>query len=359
MSRHLADIASSLRTALTHRWAQYLYFWAFSFLVLSRYFAYDGTVGEIDLIYTALFHLSLAFCVCVNSYLLIPVYFARRNYLLYMVLAATLMVVSTWVNIATFRWLADWIFPGYYFISYYEWYDIIQFMVAYTAITTLLQLSRGWFREAEVRQELAEVERRRVQTELKALKSQINPHFLFNSLNHIYAMAVQRSPETAPAVLQLSDLLRYTIRNMNRETVPLEGEIAYLEQYVELYRSRIHHPDRVSFTVEGDPGEHDVAPLLLIVFVENCFKHGSVSREGDRIEITLDIRDGRLRLETRNSVEGERELPEEEGGLGLENARRRLQLLYPQRHRLEMNPSPEHFKLVLELDLKSKAIPDS
>lgn len=357
MSR-TAAIATTLRTALTHRWAQYLYFWAFSFLVLSRYFSYDGSVGELDLIYTALFHISLAFCVCVNSYLLIPRYFAKRKYLLYIVLAVSLMLVSTWVNIATFRWLADWIFPGYYFISYYEWYDIVQFMVAYTTITTLLQLSRGWFREAEVRQELAEVERQRVQTELKALKSQINPHFLFNSLNHIYAMAVQRSPDTAPAVLQLSDLLRYTIRNMNRETVPLEGEIAYLEQYVELYRSRIHHPERVSFTVEGDPGERTVAPLLLIVFVENCFKHGSVSREGDHIDISLAIQGGSIRLETRNSVEGERELPEEGGGLGLENARRRLQLLYPSRHTLEITRSDDRFELALELEQNPNLNPD-
>lgn len=351
MSRAPAIIPSRLRAALTHRWAQYLYFWAFSFLVLSRYFSYDGSVGELDLIYTALFHISLVFCVCVNSYLLIPKLFAERKYLLYSGLAVLLLFVSTWLNIATFRWLADWIFPGYFFISYYEWYDIIQFMVAYAAITTLLQLSRGWFREAEVRQELAEVERQRVQTELKALKSQINPHFLFNSLNHIYAMAVRQSPGTAPAVLQLSDLLRYTIRNMNRDTVPLKGEIDYLRQYVELYRSRSRHPDRVEFSVEGEPGEHAVAPLLLIVFVENSFKHGSVNREGDHIRISLAIENSRLRLETENTVDDPRELPEEGGGLGMENARRRLELLYGDRHRLRAGGEGDRYTVNLELEL--------
>lgn len=341
-----------LKMILTNRWIQYLAFWSVSFFILARYFSYDGTVQRIDLIYTALFHISLVFCVCVNSFWLIPRYFARRRYGAYSILLLFTIIAGTGLNIYTFRYLADWIFPDYYFISYYTWTDIIQFIMVYMGITTLLQLSRSWFREAEIKQQLAEIKQEQTEVELKALRAQINPHFLFNSLNHIYALAKRQAPETASAVLKLSDLLRYTIRNLNKPKVPLTKELNYIRQYVELYKSRVHHPERIQLHIhtDFDPGL-TIPPLLLIVFIENCFKHGSIKKKGEKMIVSISFEKSTLILKTENTVDEQRQLPEESGGLGLDNVKRRLNLLYSNRHRLAIENKNGIFTINLTLEL--------
>jgi sensor histidine kinase YesM len=335
------------------RWGQYLLFWSLSFFILSRYFAYQNEVSRIDVIYTFLFHLSILGAVIINSFFLVPKFLAKKRYVLYGLLFIITLLAGTWLNILTFRYLADWLFPGYYFISYYGWFEISQFILTYLVITTLLQLSGGWFREAEIRQKLAETEQARTETELKALKAQINPHFLFNSLNHVYSLAVKQSSKTAPAILQLSDLLRYTIRNINEAHVTLQQEIEYINTYIELFKSRVKHPDRIHFRMQGDAGNLKIAPLLLLTFIENCFKHGSVKDESESIVISIEIKGDELFLRTKNSIEDHStsELPEESSGLGLDNARKRLELMYPDRHSLDITTERNLFKLSLKIDL--------
>nr|WP_240894625.1 histidine kinase [Fodinibius halophilus] len=202
-----------------------------------------------------------------------------------------------------------------------------------------------------MQQSLAEIKEEKIATELKALRAQINPHFLFNSLNHIYALAVKKSSQTAPAVLQLSELLRYAIQRMNHEKVPLEEEIEYLEKFVALYKSRTHHPERVHFSVTGSPKNLTIAPLLLVVFVENCFKHGSTPLKNDSIDISLSIEEQKLRLQTKNRISQDHELPKISNGLGLENVRRRLVLLYENKYNLDIKRNDRFFEVDLELEL--------
>jgi len=335
------------------QWGQYLLFWSLSFFILSRYFAYQNEVSRIDVIYTFLFHLSILGAVIINSFFLVPKFLAKKRYVLYGLLFIITLLAGTWLNILTFRYLADWLFPGYYFISYYGWFEISQFILTYLVITTLLQLSGGWFREAEIKQKLAETEQARTEIELKALKAQINPHFLFNSLNHVYSLAVKQSPKTAPAILQLSDLLRYTIRNISETEAPLEQEIEYIKAYIDLFKNRVKHPERIHFHLQGDSNNMKIAPLLLLTFIENCFKHGSVKKEDEKIDILINMNGSKLSLRTENSIEdhSNTELPEESSGLGLENARKRLKLLYPDRHSLDITTEQNLFKLNLTLNL--------
>lgn len=335
------------------RWGQYLLFWGLSFFILSRYFAYQNEISRIDIIYTFLFHISILSAVIVNSFYLIPRYLAEQRYILYSLLFIFTLVAGTILNIFTFRYLADWLFPDYYFISYFSWFEIVQFIATYLVITSLLQLSGSWFREAEIKQKLAETEQAHAETELRALKAQINPHFLFNSLNHVYSLAVKQSPKTAPAILQLSDLLRYTIRNINEPKVALEQEIDYIKTYIELYKNRVKHPDRIRLQQQGQSDNLKIAPLLLLTFIENCFKHGSITEEGDEIVITIAISGKTLNLQTQNSIskQDSSKLPEEASGLGLENARKRLQLLYPEHHRLNINTANNLFTLSLTVEL--------
>ena len=329
-------IKQEMRTVPLIRWVQYVLFWGISFVILSRYFAYQNEVSSIDLVYTALFHISILFCVAANSFWLIPQFLAEKRYVSYATLLVLTLITGTWINIYTFTYLADWFFSSLYFISYLNWTDIIQFLIVYVGITTLLQLSRSWFTEAEIKQELAEAKKEQAEIELKALRAQLNPHFLFNSLNHIYSLAVQQSPKTAPAVLQLSDLLRYVIKNMNNQEVNLSQELEYIKEYVDLNKQRVRHPERIQMSVNSFEGDYNIAPLLLITFIENCFKHGSVKNADDKITIEINVDEDELRLKTQNPLDINRELPKESNGLGLENAKRRLKLLYPDRHNLEI-----------------------
>lgn len=349
----MSSISKAIRELPLLRWGQYLLFWGLSFFILSRYFAYQNEISRIDIIYTFLFHISILAAVIVNSFYLIPRYLAEQKFLLYGLLFIAILIAATILNIITFRYLADWLFPDYYFISYFGWIEIVQFIATYLAITSLLQLSGSWFREAEIKQKLAETEQARTETELRALKAQINPHFLFNSINHVYSLAVKQSPKTAPAILKLSDLLRYTIRNVNETKVALEQEIEYLKTYTELYKNRVKHPERIKLIIQGPSDNLKIAPLLLLTFVENCFKHGSLTEEDDEMVISIEISGDTLTLQTENNIANHdpMELPEESSGLGLENARKRLQLLYPEHHHLNINKANNHFSLSLTIDL--------
>lgn len=254
-----------------NRTVQYLVFWLISFLFLVNYFTRGYEIALVDVVYTLLFHISLVFVVSVNSFLLIPRYMARGKYLVYGSLVIAPIIAAIGLNIFTFRYLSNWIFPGYYFVSYYTWWELLEFMVIYIGLTSMLEFSKSWFREMEVRRELAEMEQEKIQTELKALRSQVNPHFLFNSLNHIYSLAVKQSKDTAGSVLQLSELLRYAIKNMDMDLVPLKDELEYISTFVEWHKSRTGNGERIRFTCPTVRDDLKIAPLLLIAFVEKSF----------------------------------------------------------------------------------------
>ncbi|HKI46269.1 MAG TPA: histidine kinase [Balneolales bacterium] len=337
---------------LQNRGVQYAIFWLVSFLFLVNYFTQGYDIGLIDIVYTLLFHISLVFAVSINSFYLLPNYLAHEKYYKYSILLSGLIIISMWLNIFTFQYLSDWIFPGYYFVSYYEWWELLEFLIIYVGLTSMLEFSKSWFREMQVRREMAELEQERVQTELKALRSQINPHFLFNSLNHIYALSVRQSVQTSKAVLQLSELLRYAIDHMDRDRVPLRKELEYVTQFIEWHKARIDHPERIAFTCAETPDKLQIAPLLLVVFVENCFKHGRLSRIDDRIIISVSLTDSTLKLITENSTDPDRELPAESTGLGLENVRRRLNLLYDERHHLDIQNTINRYRVSLTIELE-------
>ena len=347
----MKQLNNYFRTFFSNRWTQYLLFWGVAYIILARFFSYDGTITQIDLVYTGLFLVSIWLAVGINSFMLIPKFLAKSSYATYGIFLVMTLAVATWFNIFTFQHLSGWIFPGYYFITYYSWYQVLQFMVVAVAITSLLQLSRSWFREAELRQSMAELEQEKIATELKALRAQINPHFLFNSLNHIYALASKQSEQTAPAVLQLSQLLRYAIQNMDSEKVPLADEISYVKRFTDLYKNRIQHPERVQLRINNEANDCMIAPMILVVFVENCFKHGSISHEDEYISINLSVESSILTLHTHNYVEDKRELPQESTEQGLENVRRRLELLYPDNHELNIHQAEGQFNVELEMKL--------
>ena len=202
----------------------------------------------------------------------------------------------------------------------------------------------------KVRDRLYQLQKEKIDAELSSLKSQINPHFLFNTLNSIYALAVKGDEKTADAVINLAGLMRYMIKEAHGDRISLQKELDYLTNYVELQKARLRETAAVSLSIKGQAGALEIAPLILITFVENAFKYGINPDMESRISIDIDIHDGILDLSVFNTkvVISSLDLST---GIGLDNTRSRLEKLYYKRHRLEINDEKDYYTIFLSIQL--------
>jgi hypothetical protein len=197
--------------------------------------------------------------------------------------------------------------------------------------------------------QIISLEKEKAQTELDLLKQQLNPHFFFNTLNNLYALSLQQSKQTPESILQLSELMRYVIYKAKEPTVQVQEEIKYLEDYMQLQQIRLKRKPDVQFKLEIGEGTPPIAPLLLIVLVENAFKHGiEPAEEQAFLHLSLYTTAHRLHFSCTNSVEQD---AEQTAGIGLANLQRRLLLLYPGKHELKTGVKNHTFKAELVLDL--------
>jgi sensor histidine kinase YesM len=184
------------------------------------------------------------------------------------------------------------------------------------------------------------------------LRSQINPHFIFNILNNLVALEQMKSPELGPTILKLSGLMQYMLYDTDEERVSLSREVEYLQSYIDLQRQRFGQKVPITVLLETPPGEYEIEPMLLIPFVENAFKHGVGLIENPGIEISLRVRGGVLYFSVRNKYNPDsREIKDKGSGIGLGNVRRRLKLLYAAQHRLLVSHGEGWFLVSLELNL--------
>ena len=184
--------------------------------------------------------------------------------------------------------------------------------------------------------------------ELKLLKMQIHPHFLFNSLNTIYGFALKKGEETPKMILKLSNLLDYILYQIEKPSVSLENEIYHLQDYISLEKLRFHDTLQVNLIKESAVENINIAPMMLIPFVENSFKHGAIVNGVLVINILIKKIDNTILFEVENSII---EISKSEGGIGLENIQKRLKMLYPNAHTLEINENDQRFKVSLTLQL--------
>ncbi|KQM72583.1 hypothetical protein ASE74_22810 [Pedobacter sp. Leaf216] len=187
-----------------------------------------------------------------------------------------------------------------------------------------------------------------VKAELSFLKSQINPHFLYNTLNYVYSLAIPVSDKLANAVLRLSDLMRYTLNDSPDGKVSLDKEVEYLESYVALFRMRFEPKFYVDFITEGIT-DQKIASLILIPFVENAFKHGVVNDETQPVRIKLKVQNKRLSFEVSNKISHAQK--DHSSGVGMVNIHRRLDLIYPDKHELLISNNGNTYKSTLILNL--------
>lgn len=191
------------------------------------------------------------------------------------------------------------------------------------------------------------------ESELQFLKSQINPHFLFNNLNNLYSYAIERSPKTPEIILELSAVLRYMLYDCQSEFVALEKEVEQLRNFTRLSKLQIEDRGEIKFEVAPLPDTFQIAPLILIVFIENAFKHSQASQaDGIQIAVNLSVTNqGELTFSCQNSFQEVANNKSLSQGIGLENVRKRLELIYPDAHKLKINASNNLYTVDLRIQL--------
>ncbi|MEO8886302.1 MAG: sensor histidine kinase [Mucilaginibacter sp.] len=292
-----------------------------------------------------------------NYLVLIPQYLNRKRYGLYLaaILSAIVMYGFIKYGIALFfkddqffrprrrdgppMGMQEMNFIGYFVSTVFTSIIFIFFSV-------VLKLFVDWFVNERVQRDL---ENQRLSAELSFLKSQINPHFLFNSLNSIYSLAYQRSDTTPDAILKLSEIMRYMLYECNDNTVDLSKELHYLQNFIDLQKIRLGDKAYVDFKIEGKVTNQKIAPLLLIAFIENAFKHGVASDASSPIQLYVSILANQLQFYVHNKKH--KNNTDAVGGIGLNNVKRRLDLLYPGKYNLDIHDEKDTYTCELSLVL--------
>lgn len=293
--------------------------------------------------------LSLIFIIIfyINYYVLIPRFLLQKKHLLY-IFALLLSIFTAFVLSHEFLYLSGFN-PNRLenFNPVLEKIDPIikanAFLMLIISILSSIALTMS--------NHLRQTEKEKLSAQISSLKSQINPHFLFNTLNNIYATAIDQSPQTAEMVERLSEMMRYTMRETQNDFVPLEEEINHIENFIELQKMRLESKIKFEYTIEGNFSELQIAPMLLIPFIENAFKHGVNSEQDSNIRIKIDTRESELHFLVTNHKVNVQSEAIERNGLGIENTRHRLNLIYPSRHLLTIKENEKDFLVSLHINL--------
>ncbi|NLU95748.1 sensor histidine kinase [Chitinophaga sp. Ak27] len=342
-----------------HRWLTHLLFWSMYILVFTGVHS-DGDDGWRYYFTIELMGLPGAVLVAyMNMYVLFPWLFVRKRYGWYIISAIVLLFAASLMN----RVLSECVFEPVFLSEtthrddIFVWYFLLKAMLWFLSpvlmFTLVLRIFKQSYYQEQHQQELA---REKLGAELNFLKAQVHPHFLFNTLNNLYSLTLQASPVAPVVVLKLSELMSYMLYDAQLAGIALDKEISHIQNYIQLEQLRYGNRLDVSLNVSGDTGLRQVAPLLLIPFVENAFKHG-VSNETDAVWVTIDIKvkGDWLQVKVENShtdlVEDTPAPANLCNGIGLQNVVRRLMLLYPQAHELQQKKEPGRYTVDLKIKL--------
>ena len=286
-------------------------------------------------------------------YYLVPRHFRPSNYLRFGLLCLLLLLplmVFNRVIVYYFVYPVIYDYPTQadQFLNLRRMLFYVLDIASAVGVASTVKLLKGRL-ESQLREE--ELQREKLQSELNFLRAQTNPHFLFNTLNNIYALARKQSPNTAPVVMKLSQILRFMLYECTQPRIPLGNELKVIRDYIELEKLRYNKRLSISFQESIDEPHRPVAPLLLLPFVENAFKHGSSETRFDTyINIDLRLQAGQLGLTVANSKDSDPVAPPS-NGIGLQNVRRQLELLYPGQHQLAIQNEAQRFTVQLNIDL--------
>jgi LytS/YehU family sensor histidine kinase len=283
-------------------------------------------------------------------YFLIPVLLKRVKIILTLVIGVFIII-----GIGYFRYYTEVVFwrdiykaQSSDLVYMSSWFVIsIRNSIISAMYAILIKLAIDWYEAQKLRTELVTQNQA---SELALLRSQVNPHFLFNTLNNIYSLVYKKSDQAPEAIMKLSAIMRYMLYEANTDKVMLHREIDYLKSFIELQKLRFRSDDFVKFDIVGETGNLRIAPMLLVPFIENAFKHCNRNVEGYGIVIRLQVREKTTVFEVTNYLKPHKDTaPAENRGIGLQNVRRRLELLYPGAHRLEINEDDGKYKIALTI----------
>src|SRR4030095_539441 len=223
-------------------------------------------------------------------------------------------------------------------------------LIVHGTNVAILKLFKYWFKK---QQEWMQAEKEKVTVELQLLKAQVHPHFLFNTLNNIYSFSLEKSPKTPGLILKLSSLLSYMLYDCKAEEVLLEKEVEIMKNYIDLEKERYGNKIEISWNIEGDIKDKYIAPLLLLPFLENAFKHGT-SEQLEKPWLSVDISVSQNILKGKIANSKNEFVPLSKNGIGIQNVKKRFEFLYSGKYELKMNDEGNFFVVSLLVELKIK-----
>lgn len=347
----------------------HLAFWLISFYLITRIFGIstveiiqeenNGVEEKVLVTYDHKFALAtaitMALCVIIfysNIFILLKQYLRDRNIKAYLFKILALILIAIAANA---------LLNGYINYGIHDRKEVFLFpsfglhtalFIFYTVISIAYTFTVEWYKNEKIRSQIAE---EKLSTELNFLKSQINPHFLFNTLNNLFSIAQKNEvEELSTGISGLSNLMRYMLYESNADFVPLTKEVSYIESFIEIQQLRHDDDDEliVNFEKKGDFSSVQIAPMILLPFIENAFKHGFSLNENSIIDLFLEVRDARVCFRAKNKAFKQHTFSDTSSGIGLENVTRRLHLIYPDRHQLNIIRENGTFmvELIIEAD---------
>ncbi|RMG77676.1 MAG: hypothetical protein D6714_19445 [Bacteroidetes bacterium] len=333
---------------------QHLIFWAYFYLDLPVSILFDPPDYTMNTLSTWVLLATDLLIVYTNLYMLIPRFLMQTKTRLYIGLTFASVLVGSVFNQYFDLWYNTTYFPEFeYFLVPSDWINTLVFQTSVLGTAVGLHIMKRFLRNQK---RLKELEHINLKTELAFLKEQINPHFLFNALNNLYVQTRTRPNEASESVLLLSDLLRYQLYDCAKEKVYLKGELEYLQNYLKLDTIRKGNV-RINFQVEGNVNGVMVAPFIFLPFIENAVKHSLSLKEESFINIVFKSFDGEIQMIVENSKGGLPPKSNQNGGIGLHNVKRRLELTYPNAHQLKIEETTDRFRVELRLSVKKTTTP--
>lgn len=325
--------------------------WSLAFVILLFVFSKGNTPIDVDFIYTITFLSALSIPVVINFYVLIPKFLKHEKYLIYFAAFIINLLVFALLSSWLLQPLLDTLFPNYFFMSYLSKPNIFLVFSIFLVATTLFKLTEDWFYFNTNENKILRLKNLQIETQLSALRAQINPHFLFNSLNVIYALALEKKEGTTKAIVQLSDILRYIIYDSDTERVSLKDEIVLLKNYIAFQNHRVETPNATNLDINVSDLQFEIYPMLLLPLLENSYKYGIIPGETKTpIHLELYQTENQFKFTVTNAnLNTKNSLDNKHSGVGLENLRNNLNLVYPNQHQFKVEETNDLFKVTLSI----------
>jgi two-component system sensor histidine kinase AlgZ len=336
------------RVVLLHLsfWGVYLSF--FIYQISSRVKELEGNEAFFRAAFHVVFNMIAAY---MNYFIFLPRFLAKRKIGRYLLEFGIPFALVIFIRVHLQRYIVD----GYthsegYFYSNLHIVQITATSLFIVIFVSMLRFAKDWF-ELEARKK--EIENEKLTAELGFLKEQINPHFLFNTLNNLYYLAYTKSENTTEVIAKLSQMMRYMIYESNHPQVPMSKEIEYMQNYIGLERLRLNNQIPINFEVTGDAANAKIAPLILITFLENAFKHGvDANKEESWVKVAIRLTGNSCSYTVENSKRlNGHVIHTEKSGIGLRNVMRRLELSYPGNFDIKVDDNADRYKVELQLKL--------